>query len=392
MAANLTAYDAVLKEDYAPAIVEQLKQANILLQRIERDEESVEGKEVYVPLHTKRNVGIGARGENETLPTAGAQGYSVAKFPVRFHYGRIEVSGPLLAASRSNKGSFVRALDAEIQGMANDFRKDINRALYGDGTGRLAKCGSMAAAGTTIPVDSLDYLDIDMVVDIYHADGTTLATGRKITAIDPDSDPKTITVDGTDVQTAATDIVVRSGAYDRELHGLEAIVNNTGTLQNIDSSQAANRFWRATVLDNGGTNRSLSEVLMQTAFDAVEDNDGRVTLMVCDYGVRRAYLNLLTSLKRFSNTLELEGGWKALDFNGKPLVVDPDCPGNLIYYLDERHLKFYQMNDPSWAEEDGAVLHRVSGKDAYEAFYFWYVEFGTDKRRVHAVLKDITEA
>lgn len=392
MAANLTAYDAVLKEDYAPAIAEQLRNDNVLLKRIERDSESVEGKEVYVPLHTRRNVGIAARGENDTLPTAGAQGYSVAKFPVRYHYGRIEVSGPLLAASRSNKGSFVRALDAEIKGMAIDFRKDINRALYQDGLGRLATCGTMGSGGTTVPVDTLDYLDVDMVVAIYGSDGTQVATGRTITAIDPDSNPVTITIDGANVQTSSTDIVVRSGAYDKELHGLGAIVNNTGTLQNIDSSTAANRFWRATVLDNGGVNRTLSEVLMQTAFDSANKGGNQVSLMICNYGVRRAYMNLLTSLKRFQSPMKLEGGFDALDYNGKPLVVDPDCQSNLIYFLDESHLKFYQMNDPSWAEEDGAVLCRVSGKDAYDAYYYWYTEFGTDKRSAHAVLKDITEA
>lgn len=74
------------------------------------------------------------------------------------------------------------------------------------------------------------------------------------------------------------------------------------------------------------------------------------------------------------------------------MFADPDCPPNLIYFLDESHLKFYQMGDPAWAEEDGAVLCRVSGKDAYDAFYYWYVEFGTDKRNAFSVLKDITEA
>jgi hypothetical protein len=298
----------------------------------------------------------------------------------------------LIAASRSNKGSFIRALDAEIHGMVTDFRKDINRALFGNGLGRLAKCGAMGSSGNTVPVDTLKYLDVDMLVDIYQANGTARATGRKITAVDPDASPVTITIDGSGVQTAATDIVVRSGSYDKELHGLEIIVSNTGTLQGIDSSQPANRFWRASVFGNGGTPRVLTEVLMQQPFDAVEDNDGNVSLMLTTYGVRRAYLDLLTSLKRFANTLELEGGWKALDFNGKPLTVDSDCQAGVIYYLDESHLKLYQMGDPAWAEEDGAILCRVSGKDAYDAFYFWYVEFGTDKRNAHAVLKDIQGA
>jgi len=392
LAASLSEYDDVLKEDYAPAIVEQLSNNNILLNRIERDQESVQGKEVYLPLHTKRNVGIGARGELVALPSAGNQGFEKSYFPVRYHYGRIEVPGPLMAAAASNKGAFINAMDSELRGMATDFRKDIQRALFQDGLGKLALCGSITSASTTVNVVSVDYLNVGDVIDCYTAGGSANFTNRSITAIDPDSSPNTITISGAAVTTAATDIIVHYNSYDKELHGLGAIVNDTGTLQGINGATAANRFWRSYISDNSGTNRVLSEALMQVCWDNVEKNDGVISLMLTTYGVRRAYLNLLTSLKRFSNTIQLEGGFSGVDFNGKPLVVDADCPSNLIYFLDESHLRFFQMNEPNWADEDGAVLSRVSGYDAWEAFYCWYVEFGTDKRNVFAKLADITEA
>lgn len=392
MAADLTAYDAILKEDYAPAIVEQMNNASVLLKRLQRNEEAVQGKEVYIPLHTRRNVGIGSRGENEALPTAGKQGYIATKFPVKHHYGTIRISGPLIRTANSNKAAFTNALDAEIQGMATDFIQEVNRMLFGDGKGTLTTANVMGTAGLTVPVDSTKYLQPDMVIDIVNAStGNPIANGsaRTIASVGENS----ITLSGSgDVQTSDGDLIVRTGSYNKEINGLSIIVSNAGALQNIDPTVVGNEFWKANVLANGGTARSLSEVLMQTAFDTTEQKGGKVSLVVTSYGGRRAYLNLLTSLKRFQNTLQLEGGFTALDFNGLPLVVDKDAPTGKYFFLDERHLTIYQVGSPAWAELDGAVLSRVSGYDAYEAYYYWDAEFGTDMRAAHTLLADITEA
>lgn len=394
MAADLTAYQEAMKIYYAPAIVEQLNQESILLSRLQRDSEHVSGLEVKIPLHTRRNVGIGARAENAALPTAGRQGFSSATFNVRYHYGTIDLSGPLMAATASNKGAFVQALDNEITGMVNDFKRNINRALFGNGNAELAVAGAMGAAGLTVPVDSVKYLQAGMIVDIWDTSaGAYLAngTGREIASVDPDALTITLTA-GSNVQTAAGDVVCLGGSRGVETVGLKLLVSNTGTVQNIDSSLANNAFWRAYVNANSGTLRSISETLMQTVWDKVEENGGKVSLMISNYGARRAYQNLLTSLKRYSSPMQLEGGWTALEYNGKPFTVDPDCQANRIYFLDESHLTIYETNSPHWAEEDGNVLHRKSGYDAWEAFFVWYMILGTDKRNVFALLDDITEA
>jgi len=48
-----------------------------------------------------------------------------------------------------------------------------------------------------------------------------------------------------------------------------------------------------------------------------------------------------------------------------------------------------QMGDWDWMDEDGAVLSRVSGYDAYEAALFWYSDLATDRPRSHSFLRDV---
>ena len=75
MALNLSAAAGVLKDDYQPAVREQLNNAHMLLNQIERNSKDTEGTAAVLSLHVSRNSGVGARAEGGTLPTAGHQGW-----------------------------------------------------------------------------------------------------------------------------------------------------------------------------------------------------------------------------------------------------------------------------------------------------------------------------
>jgi len=114
-----------------------------------------------------------------------------------------------------------------------------------------------------------------------------------------------------------------------------------------------------------------------------------VKLILSNHDLRDAYAAELTADKRFVNTLSLDGGWKALEYSGIPWVADADCPPNTIFFVDPEHLFLMQMSDWDWMDEDGAVLSRVSGSDAYEAVLFWYADLATDRPRGHSFLRDV---
>jgi len=393
MAANLTVYDAILKEDYAPAIVEQLNSKTVLLKRLRRDSESIAGREFVVPVHGRRNEGIGARGESDSLPTAGAQGYDNATYTPKYVWGQIGVTQVVIEHTRKDRGAFIRAVDSEVRGMARDMACDLNRMFFGDGTGLLETCGTTSNS-TTVQLDAdapMKHLRVNMYIDILvKADGSAVAENRKITAIDKTN--KTITIDGAAVTTDNTHGVYRAGNYGKETEGLQNIISDTGALGGIDPSTAGEEYWAAAVFDNGGTLRAIDETLMQKAFDAPSENsNGEVSLILGGFGVRRAYQNLLTSLKRYVKPMQLEGGFSALEYNGKPFTVDKDCLPNKIFFIDESHLSLYQLAKPQWMTEDGGILKWDTGT-GYKAVYYWFCNLGTDERAAHALLDDITES
>jgi hypothetical protein len=97
-------------------------------------------------------------------------------------------------------------------------------------------------------------------------------------------------------------------------------------------------------------------------------------------------------LVRYTSPMELEGGYKALEFDGKPLIVDRYHPSNTMYFLDMDEIDLYQLSDFEWMQDDkGSALYQVPGFDKYAATMFAYETLVTYRRNGHAALQDITE-
>lgn len=396
MGATLTTVAAILKEVYEPKLRKQLEDSTVALKRIERSSEGIEtqvgGKYVTFPIHTKRNAGIGARNENEALPTPGQQGFNAARVGLKYLYGGIQLTGQTIELADKNYQAFASALDKEVEGLKDDLAKDQNRQVYGDNTGVLATVTADAANAVTV-ADGM-YLQEGMMVDILASDLTTVrASNRQLTSVDPDAG--TATYSGADASATiiAGDVLVRTGNVNREWTGFKKIVSDTGSLFNIDP--ATEKIWKATVDSNAGVNRALSEGLLILNADRVRAKGSYLTAMFSNLGVRRAYWNLLSQQRSYVNTKEFAGGFTGLTFTTDkgeiPFVVDVDCPKNTVYGINEKEITYYRESDWSWMDRDGSMWSRVSGYDAYEARMFQYSEIGVHRRNAHFVMKDITE-
>lgn len=401
MALNLTTADAALKEDYQTSIREQVNQKFMFLEQIEKNSDDIEGRRAILSLHVTRNSGVGARAEGGTLPTAGEQGYTEERVPLRYNYGRIKLSGPVIAAMKSDKGSFTRAVDSESKGIVKDLRRDVNRQLFGTSNGVIATCGTTNTSVTVqlLAATSLVQMrqfEVGMVVDIGTvASPTTVASARTITAVDRTN--KTITVNGATLSTTSgTHFVFRTGSggdgsAQKELTGMQTIVAGSGTVFNVNPATVPS--WVSYVAASVG---SISDVKFESMIDNVSIEGGEVpNLIITTDGVRRAYSATLTSQKRFADSLELKGGFKALSVSagGEPVALtwDRDCPAQTAFVVNTSHFMQFQMSDWNFADDDGAVLSRVSGEDAFEAYLRKYHELATDKRNAHGIMTGITE-
>lgn len=159
-------------------------------------------------------------------------------------------------------GAYFDAFDLKIKMLmeGGEFYREIALA-YGAGT------GAAAAANIGVVSDNVTASDLDpgctlsitkaswapmlwakmknALVDIYQSDGSTVrAAGVTVTGITLSNNSIALTLTGSAVTPAANDIIVPRTALTKSCYGLQAILENSGSLFNI--SAATNPAWKAT--------------------------------------------------------------------------------------------------------------------------------------------------
>jgi hypothetical protein len=400
---DLAGFDAALKENYPISKIEtQLNEAKVLYAQVKKHSKTIQtdGRRAIIPIQTGWSQGVSARGENDNLPEAQRSSINDSVVTLRYNYARVQVSGVSMDLSRTNVGSFARAWDFEMDSALTAFMRDINRQMIsGDGVGKITKviAGTVYTAATTIGVDSVVDLFENMEIDIFDnptSTGGTLITGggkNKIVSVDVFN--KTITLVNPITKTTATPSVtyiLRYAAKGLEMMGLAGIIDNGTTVNNLQGidRQLVTR-WQANVFANGGTLRAITEAVLQPGYTAVEKTGKIADLIISSYELRDGLATTLTPFKRFTNTIDLKGGFKGLDYNGSAFVVDEQSPNDRVRFARTDQLEIVQSRSPHWDDMGGTIVSKVSGKDAVEAFLKWYSEFGTNRSNAHSDVRDL---
>lgn len=386
---TMTSADNALKSVYLGAVSEQLDTAiNPLLAKIQRSTADVWGKEVRRLAQYGVNGGVGAGTEEGDLPSAAGNNYEQFVTTLKNLYGTIEISDKAVRASENNVGAFVNILNAEMDGLIRSSAFNFGRMLFGDGSGVL--CKVVSVSGNTVTADGVKNLIEGMVVDVLAAGGAPIsgAKGRRVVAVDRAA--KTFTLSGDALTGVAKDnLVCVQGSYNLELTGLGAIFKDTGSLYGLD--RATHKWMIPYMQSSVGT---LSETVMQKAIDWLEERAGsRVDFIVCSWGVKRALQNLLSENRRSTDVEVLAGGYKAMTYNGIPVVADRFCPDGTMYLLNTSDFCLHQLCDWKWLEgDDGKVLKQIAGKPLYTATLVKYADLVCARPCGQAMLTGITEA
>lgn len=411
MGQTLSNFSNALKTRYLGPIREELNTATVLLSRIGRNDNAinVSGKTFTIPLHTSRNVFAGSgRADGGSLPQVGEQGYSVAVVPNAYIYTRIKVTGPTIRAARDTAGAFTTAVESEIRGGLADTKRSVNRQLNSDGSDALAFwTGADDTSGTTVDDGRghvFSHLPAGAAVtcDLIDASDNSTKLGDSIVVTQgaKGSTGYAVTWTGSVSGSADGDYLVLEDTLGKQMMGIAGIIDNadpvllSGGLHGIP---ATSTYWQAQVNDGGGTtDRPLTLDLMQDPLDQIAMNsdfdETDVEFLFGNYPVRGKYLALLRDEKRFVNTLTLDGGWTGLAYNDKPFIVDSQAKRGTIFYVNPATLSILRTADFDWADQDGAILSRVSGEDAYDAFLYAYMNLACTARNGNGVLKYISEA
>ncbi|MEQ6049486.1 phage major capsid protein [Lysinibacillus capsici] len=382
---NMQQASQALKLYYLPGFQYQLNNATPVLAVMDRDQKSVVGSEIRMALRYGRHGGIGNRSDDGDLPTPRSRQTKQAKWETKNIFGHIQISDKTMRASRGD-GAFLSLLEADLEDALNDAKDDLERQLFGNGSGKMATCGTTTASNIVVVDDTKFFAEGQMVDIVTAATGIVLADNREILSVDDAS--STISITGAPVTTTSTDIITRAGNFNLELTGLEAIFTPDNTLYGIDRTQ--NKWFNPTVKNNVGT---ISEVKIQEAIDEADRRaGGKVNLMATTYGVRRAYQELLLATKRTTDTMKLKGGYDVLLYNDKPMTVSKYAPEGVLYGLDMDTFKLYHIMDWNWLDEDGAILSRVPNKAVWSAILARYMDLGMNKPAGSFKMSGITEA
>lgn len=398
MAATLATIEPYLKEVYTGKIRRQLNEEITTLKRITRSGNGVSsetnGKYVTFPIHTRRNSGLGSRNEMDPLPIPGQQGYAAARLALKSAYGGLQITGQAIDQADSDPKAFARSMDEEIERLKVDVKKDMNRQIYGSGSGAISTITG-AATGNVIPVEDARLFWVGALVDIITLPTTVAIAGRTITAVSVQNN--TITVSGAAPTVTAGQLVTRAGSFNKEITGFAAIVDDASVVYNINP--ATEPEWTSEVDDNGGTDRALSEQIMVQMADRIRVRGGKTTVIFQSLGVRRAYWSLLSQLRTIVNEQEFKGGFKGLAFTTDqgeiPVVADVDAPLGTQWFMNEDALTFYRDEEWHWLDRDGSMFKQVRDTNGvYDAWYAHLVErheLGTDRRNTHGKIENIIE-
>ena len=364
--------EKALKTFYLGVVAEQLNVGvNPFLAKIEQTTDDVWGKEIKKLATYGLNGGVGSGDEAGDLPKSGANNYAQFTLTLKNLFGKIDISDKAIRASQNSAGAFVNLLNAEMEGLLKASKFNLGRMLFGDGSGILATTVANVGDGNdTFTVDDLRNLAEGMSVDLYNAEDAADVVGARIIGIDRAKKTVKLSKASAEKRGAGYKFYMQ-GSKDKEITGLGAIFGDSETLYGLNRSDYA--FLNPYTHTSDG---KLSIFDVQDAIDFVEQNSGgSIDIIIGSYKMRKHYLDSIKETRTNLDYMQLDGGFKALSYNGIPFVVDRFVADNDVYLLNTADFKLHQLCDWRWIEGDsGGVLHQDPTKACYSATLVKYAD------------------
>lgn len=367
---NLTTVSEALKVLYINPIREFVNmQADPFAARILQTSDNITGYQKIVrAVQIGANGGAGAGTETGVLPQAGENLYKQFESDTKNLYGTISISDKILkSATGADAGSFVNALQRDVDTLVKTLKWSVARQIYGDGSGILVKLKAAENGAKTLEVqagsNSRNLLP-GLSVDVYNAAGTKVSSDAAVTRItDVDHSTGKITID-TAVTAAVTagGYLTMQGSKDLELTGLGKIFSAGDSLYGLNR---ADYSWMNPTIK--ATFGAISEWGIQDAINQIEDTyDVNINHIAAGNKAYNSYMKLLNARRTINDTITLEGGFKALLFNGRPLTRNKFLNETTIDLYDTSLFTIDQIADWEWLDDD---VHGILQRNARYATY-----------------------
>lgn len=402
---SISSADALFKRFYGKAGT-SLVNAKTPLTSILNKNKKVDfvGSNFVQPVRFGSGVGLGYRSAGQNLPSPSAAPRDSALFPAKRAYAAAEYDREAIVASRNSEGAFAKVTVDEAEATLEGFMlHNMERALFGDGTGVLGQISdaSITGAGTSASPWVFDLLPNDATyptkakyfpkgakIDLWTVGGVYGMT-IEIVSVTTAAATNIVTVTATTVALGSAalpvtlDLMYWEGNRNQEIVGLRSIAPiAAGTLYNI--SQTTQPQFRGLLKSISGALQydDFNEGIEQLAEEVEAPN-----LALCSHKALAILKNLSEDHKRYeqSSVSSSDGkigfkGIQAMSSEGAfPVVASQMCPDNEIYLLNTKHIQLVMRQDFGWFDDDGTVLLRDPNKDVYSARYGGYFEMFCSK-------------
>lgn len=393
MAETRSTLDGILKEVYSQFIRDQIATYSQIQEYFEKlTDFDWDGRSVREGAIVGYNEGVGAVGEDGNLPTAGNFDPQQFSIPMRYLYASFQMTKAMMESAKSSRGGFRSATKTSFDTLIRNLKRERARMLWGNGEGIMARVNGVQTAQTVIEVDDASgvtgaiggarFLRKNMIVGFFTNGTDTHEVTARISSIAADglsfTVPSAITVtNNAEVRRMSTLTGTNTNeSGNQEPMGLLGLVDDgtyLGTLHGL--SRTTFPILKSRVQASTG---ALSLDNIQLNFDiADQQGDANIDCLAGHQSVRRAYLTLLDADRRYTSEhlSSPDGGTKVVDrkkyvtYGGVPIIEDKFAPYDMLFGLDKSTFQRFVQVEGEWASDDGAILHRVSGKDTWEAFY-----------------------
>lgn len=397
---NLSDQDALFKEFYGEAgrsvVNAKTPLASILMKN--KNAQWV-GSEFVEPIRMTSGLGLGYRALGENLPAPNSAIRQKAFFTAKRAYATAEFDREAIVASRNDRGAFAKVTVDEVEATQEGFMVNmIERALFGDSTGKLGEIESVDSGsgttsspwvvtmendGTVAPKFKKNYFPVGSKMDVYSQAGllqcTVQVVGKTSTTLS-----LVLISTAADTAPAADDVLYWEGNKDKEIVGLKLICpDSAGTLYGISQAQHPDFRGGVKTISGGLQYDDVNDGIEAVAEESGEDPN----IGICSHKAFSLLKNLSEDQKRYaaSEAKASDGkiGFKGIEFvhgtGSFPMVPSQMCPDDEIFLLNTKYLQLVLRQDFGWFDDDGKVLLRDSNKDLYNARYGGYFELYCSK-------------
>lgn len=328
----------------------------------------------------------------------------------------VELSGDVIRAAKGpNKGAFASAARLTIEQATMSTMHAINRQLHGDGRDALAFwTATDTTSGTNVDDGQGNAFPIHLpksgtvTCDLIDTDNTTV-NGNDIVVTRGAAGASSVAITWTGTVSAGDDgdYLVHKDTLGKQMMGIRGVISASdppllsGGLHGF--TVASNPYWTSQVFAAGsaGANADLTLTLMQQPLSAIDTesdfSQADVKFLLTNRTVFNKYVDIATAAKYHFNTMTLDGGQTAVTFNDKPLVLDPQCQENVIWYIVPESMAvltssggvtWYTAPDGSgqqWFPKTGGATQSYA--DAWQTFQIFYGNLACKVRSANAVLQ-----